>query len=146
MRQSREKCCGKLGTCCLCMDTQNKPFSVSRLMLILNSGLGQLFGKRSPYISTYTSWSSFDLASTSLDLCLFFYVPPLLPVPDNQGGHSLISWFHCLGTFPPEPQFCHFGCCADFRWLRVDERCSSDLRVFPSLLRSEGRIAHLRAR
>ena len=71
-------------------------------VLILNSGLGQLFGKRSPYISTYTSWSSFDVASASLDLCLFFYVPPLLPVPDSQGRHSdqLVSlpWYLSSGT------------------------------------------------
>lgn len=39
----------------------------------------------------------------------FFYVPPLLPVPDTQGGHSLVSWFPRLGAFPLEPQLCPFG-------------------------------------
>lgn len=118
-------------------------------VLILNSGLGQLFGKRSPYISTYTSWSSFDLASTSLDLCLFFCVPPLLPVPvtkeDTHWSVGFIGLVPFLRNHTVTLVFYSPGCSAALRWLRVDERRRSHLRVFPSFLRSERRIAHPRA-
>lgn len=120
-------------------------------VLILNSGLGQLFGKRSPYISTYTSWSSFDVASASLD-CVYFSMFLLCSLflitkEDTHWSAGFIALVPFLRNHSSVTLVLYStGCCADFRWLRVDERCSSNLRVFPSLLRSERRIAHLRAR